>query len=128
MNLKKLLERIKEYEEYQTLRENEAKQHEERLEVLSKVRKEVFDLVANDNRNDVAHLQLDKDDAEIASLKITIQEHQQETRTLLHSMRTKILQIQEKAREKHLGECHEHQVSVLEAKGRAGRSRRRYPA
>ncbi len=99
MNLKKLFEQIKEYEEYQTLREEEAKRYEERLETLEKARKEAFDLVASDNTNDIAHVQLDQDDIEIASLKKEIQAHQHKTRSVLHSMRTKILQTQEKATE-----------------------------
>lgn len=99
MNLKKLLEQINEYEEFQALRLEEAKRFEERLEILQKARNEAFDLVASNNANDVAHLKLDEDDVKIAALKKTAQAYQHKTQSLLHSMRTKILQIQEKANE-----------------------------
>lgn len=99
MYLKKLLDQIKEYEECQASCVEETKRYEERLEALEKARKEVFDLVASDNANDLAHSRLDHGDREIADLKKEINSHQRKTRSVLHTMRTRILQAQEKADE-----------------------------
>lgn len=97
MNLKKLLEQVKKYEDVLVVRKEEAKRNDERLESLEQARQEAYDLVTSDNANDIAHIQMDQDDNEIADLKKEIKAHLQKTRSILRSMRTRILQTQERA-------------------------------